>query len=146
MPDDRIESPHAEPGGEGRVQWTSEAIAEAVRLVASTTRGQALHNELLRLGWRWCGTREGIDANERRAEQSPHRGRIRWLLSELYDLELAELERLTEQQAGGAAADTVVGAVSVLSSGTQTPPGRAGDSRPMPNGVESERRGRPFTG
>jgi hypothetical protein len=73
--------------------WNHHTVAEAVRRVAATTRGAALHSELATLGWWWGNTRESIDRAKRCAEQSPHRARIHWLLSELYDLELAELDR-----------------------------------------------------
>ena len=74
--------------------WERHTVAEAVRRVAATTKGAALYSELKALGWWWGGTRESIDRAKRYAEHSPHRARIHWLLSELYDLELAELDRL----------------------------------------------------
>ena len=74
--------------------WDRYTIAEAVRRVAATTRGAALYSELKALGWWWGNTRESIDRAKKYVEESPHRARIRWLLSELYDLELAELDRL----------------------------------------------------
>lgn len=75
--------------------WEPHTIAEAVRRVAATTRGAALYSELAICGWWFGGTRESIDRAKRYAEQSPHRARIHWLLDQLYDLELAELDRLT---------------------------------------------------
>ena len=74
--------------------WEPHTVAEAVHRVAATTKGAALYSELKALGWWWGGTRESTDRAKRFAEQSPHRARIHWLLSELYDLELAELDRL----------------------------------------------------
>ena len=74
--------------------WERHTVAEAVRRVAATTKGAALYSELKAVGWWWGGTRESIDRAKAHAEESPHRARIHWLLSELYDLELAELDRL----------------------------------------------------
>lgn len=74
--------------------WDAHAVAEAVRRVKATTRGAALHSELKALGWWWGNTRESIDRAKARADQSPHRLRIRWLLGELFALEMAELDRL----------------------------------------------------
>lgn len=110
--------------------WDRRAIAEAVRRVAATTRGAALHSELQALGWWWGGTRDSIDRAKRFAEQSPHRARIKWLLAELYNLEMAELDRLGSAHPKPA------------HTGRSARPARVENTHP--NGLEGSKRGHPF--
>ena len=109
--------------------WDRYTIAEAVRRVAATTRGAALYSELKALGWWFGNTRESIARAKRHAEESPHRKRIKWLLSQLLDLELDELERIAAE-------------VPASTAPAPTPPVPT-DGR-VPTTTRDSRRGPPF--
>ena len=89
--------------------WKADDIVEAVNTVARSMEGRALYSELEALGWWWGDSKESIAEAKTYADRSPHRARIRWLLSQLYDLELAELDRLSSEAlpaSGSAVRDT----------------------------------------